>query len=181
MCGANRRFFWYLLLVLFFAFVTGVLRAGEPGPWYLISEEELQSIELYRKNSEAEKQNWLLQVNTLKTKAANSEARSSKLEQESAILNSQLSEAREANRVLTESFNRYEAGQLILASLKNGEIAGLKQTVADRTLEASTYKGTSRRRLVIIVALAGAWAIFIVFKIYRSFQGTTKLAFFNRH
>jgi hypothetical protein len=163
MCGANRRFFFYLLL----ASVAGVLRAEEPGPWYLISETELRSIEAYRKNSEAEKQNWLLQVSALKTKAANSEARSSKLEQESVTLNSQLSEARAANRALTESFNQYETEQLTLTSLKNGEIADLKQIVADKTLEAATYKGKATLRLIIIISLGVAIAAYITFKILR--------------
>jgi hypothetical protein len=170
MCGANKRFFLYLLLALLLASVVGVLRAEEPRPWYLISEEELQSIELYRKNSEAEKQNWLLQVNALKMKAVNSEARSSKLEQESVTLNSQLLEAREANRALTESFNQYEAEQLTLTSLKNGEIADLKQQMADKTLKAETYKGKAALRLVIIISLLAAIAGYITFKVLRFFR-----------
>jgi hypothetical protein len=167
MCEENKACFFILFVVLRLASAAGALRAEEPGPWHLISEEELRSIELYRKNSETEKQNWLLQVNVLKTKAANSEARSTKLEQESSTLNSQLSEARKANRILNESFNQYEAEQLTLTSLKNGEIADLKQIVADKTLEAATYKGKATLRLIIIISLGVAIAAYITFKILR--------------
>ncbi|GHV76474.1 hypothetical protein AGMMS49942_12950 [Spirochaetia bacterium] len=59
---------------------------------------------------------------------------------------------------------------MTLLSSKNGEIADLKQTVADKTLEAETYKGAAQIRLVIIIALAGAWVVFIAFKACRFFR-----------
>ncbi|MDR1252759.1 MAG: hypothetical protein LBK62_11450 [Treponema sp.] len=161
MCGANKRFFLSLLLVLLFV-SADVLRAGEP-EWYLISEAELRSIGEYQARSEREKQSWLLQVSELRIRAGKSE-------EDSRLLNSQLSTAREQNRILEQSFNEYEAGQLTLISLKNGEIADLKQAAADRALEAETYKGIARSRLIIIIGIAGTWIIFIAFKICRFFR-----------
>jgi predicted RNase H-like nuclease (RuvC/YqgF family) len=168
MCGANKRFLLYLLLALLFVSVAGALRAGEPEPaaympMYLISEAELRSIEEYRNESEAEKQIWLSQVQALKTQALN-------LQQESKALNSQLAAQQEQNRELQRSFNEYEAGQLILISSKNGEIADLKQVIAETALEAEARKGIARSRLILIIALAGAWVVFIAFKACRFFK-----------
>jgi len=137
--------------------VPAVLPAEETGPWYLISETELRSIEEYRKISEAEKLNWLSQVRELKTKAENSESRSEKLEQESASLNSQLSGHRETNRALTESFNRYEQENLTLLSTKNGEIADLREDLSVETVKAEKYKG--QRNTVVIIAIALGMAV----------------------
>jgi hypothetical protein len=89
------------------------------------------------------------------------------LRQESKILNSQLAVQREQTRILQQSFNEYEAGQLTLISLKNGEIAGLKQEAADKALETAAYKRSARNRLVVIIALAGAWIVLLVFKVCR--------------
>ncbi|MDR2607578.1 MAG: hypothetical protein LBC57_04230 [Treponema sp.] len=132
-------------------------------PVYLITEAELRSIEEYQAASEREKQSWLLQVQELKAKADS-------LHRDSGSLSNQLSEARKQNRNLEQSFNEYEAENLITISLKNGEIADLKQTVADKTLEAEKHKGVSRGRLYAIIGLAGAWAVFIIFKAGRFFR-----------
>jgi hypothetical protein len=156
MCKANKRFFLYLLLAWLFVSVVGALRAEEPGPWYLISETELRSIEQYKETSEAEKRSWLSQVQGLK--------------QDSANLNNQLAEARAQNRKLVTLFNEYAQDQLIHTSLKNGEIANLKQTVAEQTLETEKYKGIAWNRLFIIIALGAAWIIFIAFKVSRFFK-----------
>ena len=149
MCEANKRFFLYLLFILLFVSVMGALRAEEPGPWYLISEAELRSIEQYKETSEREKRNWLLQVQGLK--------------QDSASLNNQLGEARAQNRKLEASFNEYEQDQLIKTSLKNGEIADLKTAV-------EKYRGIAWKRLFIIIALVAAWVVFIAFKACRFFR-----------
>jgi hypothetical protein len=163
----------FLLLVS----VLGTLRAEEPGPWYLISETELRSIEHYRKTSEAEKQTWLSQAKELKTIAGNSETRSARLEvesgnlrRESETLNSQLADQREQTRMLQRSFNEYEAGQLTLISLKNGEIADLKQAAADKALEAESHKGKAVLRLAVIIVLLAAIAGYAVFKVCRFFR-----------
>lgn len=153
MCGANKRFFLYLLLALLLVSAAGALRAEEREAWYLITEEELLSIEQYKNNREAERQSWLSWVSALKL--------------ESESLNSQLAKQREASRTLTESFNRYEQGMLTLISLKNGEIANLKEEKTAKVLEAETYKGIARNRLVVVIALGAAWIIFIAFKICR--------------
>jgi predicted nuclease with TOPRIM domain len=171
MCGANKRFFLYLLLAFLFASVVGVLRAGEPDmPIYLISETELQTIGEYKRNSEAEKQTWLLQVQILKAQADSLSTQAMNLRKESETLNGQLRNQREQNRMLQQSFNEYETENLTTISMKNGEIADLKQTTADKTLEAAAYKGISRNRLIIIIALAGSWIVFIAFKVCRFFR-----------
>jgi hypothetical protein len=163
MCGANKRFLFYLFLALLFASAAGALRGGEPGPWYLISEAELRSIEEYKTKSEAEKQTWLLQARGLKAQADS-------LRQDSRTLNDQLAQARELNRGLQRSFNEYETEQLTAISMKNGEIAGLKQTVMEKTLETEKHKGAAQSRLIIIAALAGLWIVFIAFKVRRFFR-----------
>jgi len=137
-------FIWFLLLWLC---LSAAVLQGEQ--WYLITETELQSIERYRQTSEQEKRSWLLQVQGLKL--------------ESTSLNSQLETARAQNRKLEQSFNEYDKDQLTQLSLKNGEIAGLKQ-------EREKYKGTAKTRLVAIIALAGSWILFIAYKIYRKFR-----------
>jgi Tfp pilus assembly protein PilO len=146
MCGANKRFFLYLLLALLLALLlvsaVGVLRGEEQGPMayipmYLISEAELRSIEEYKTKSEAEKRAWLLQVQGLKT-------RSAELRRESGALNNQLASQQERNRMLQRSFNEYEAESLTTISMKNGEIADLKQIAADRETEAVKYKWITR-------------------------------------
>jgi hypothetical protein len=168
MCRENRDYFFTLLVGLLLSCVAGVLQAGEPDPaaympMYLISELELRSIETYLEQSDREKRTWLLQVHELKTQA-------NRLQRDSETLNSQLAVQREQNRMLQRSFNEYETGSLTAISLKNGEIAGLKQEVADRTLEAAAYKGSARSRLIIIIALAGSWIVFIAFKVCRFFR-----------
>jgi hypothetical protein len=149
-------------------YARGALRAGEREqaaymPMYLITEGELLSIEEYREKSEAEKQSWLLQVSALRNRAERSEA-------DSKLLNNQLSIVRELNRILEKSFNEYEAESSIAISMKNGEIADLKQVITETVLEAESHKGIARRRLIIIIGLAGAWVIYIVFKLCRFFR-----------
>jgi hypothetical protein len=85
-------------------------------------------------------------------------------------LNGQLSDQRELNRGLQRSYNEYEAGQLTLISLKNGEIADLKQALADRTLDAEKYKGKAALRLAIIIALLAAIAGYAAFRVCRFFR-----------
>jgi hypothetical protein len=102
------------------------------------------------------------QVNGLKDLAGRSQ-------RESAGLNRQLSTAREARRELEKLFDTYAEDQLTAISLKNGEIAGLRGELADKTLEAEKYKGQGTVRLIILIALAGAWVLYIGYKIYRFF------------
>jgi hypothetical protein len=156
MCEANKRFLLYLLLALLLVSVAGALRAEEPGPWYLISEAELRSIERYRNSREAERQAWLSQASALRL--------------DSRSLNDQLAAQREANRSLIVSFNKHEADRLIQLSSKNGEIARLQEEKAEKTLEAEKYKGTSKARLFVIIAFAGSWIVFIAFKAWRFFR-----------
>ena len=154
---------WFVILfALLFCFVA-VLRAEEQGPWFLISEAELRSIEQYKTTSEQEKQNWRLQAQTWSKEAAI-------LHQDSVNSNAQLAQARIQNRKLATLFNEYAQDWLIQTSLKNGEIADLRQAVAEQTLETEKYKGIAWNRLFIIIALGAAWVIFIVFKILRFFK-----------
>jgi hypothetical protein len=110
---------------------------------YLIRESELQSIEAYKKNSEAEKQTWLSQVRTLKANSENS--------------NVQLRHQRELNQKLTLSFNEYESGRLTQLSLKNGEIAKKDQEIAKLKLDKKSSDGQRNTAIVIAVVLGLAW------------------------
>jgi chromosome segregation ATPase len=151
----------------YWLFYQGVLRAEEPDRWYLISETELRSIEEYKNKSEAEKQTWLLQVQRLKAQAAS-------LQRESETLNRQLSDQRGLNQGLRQSFNEYEAAQLTLLSMKNGEIAELKEQVAEQTLIAEQYKGRYFRLLMAIIALGLLvlfWVAYKVLKLFRIIPG----------
>jgi hypothetical protein len=132
--------------------------AAHPEEWYLITEPELQNLEKTWKTSEAEKQSWLLQVQTLNKRAAN-------LESESASLNSQLRNQREMNQKLTLSFNEYEAARLTLLSSKNGEIAGLKESVAAEKLKLQKSRSLNIILGGILILLAVALAVFLYIKI----------------
>jgi len=149
MCKTNKRFFLYLLFVL----LAAALRAEEPDRWYLISETEMRSIEQYKMKSEQEKQSWLLQARALKQDSANS--------------NAQLAQAREQNRRLEKSYNKSEADRLMQLSLKNGEIADLKQKLADKTLDAEKGKSKAARMLAVIIALTAIIAGLIVIRMKR--------------
>ena len=153
MCLAEKRFFFILVLFLFWLCLADVLQAEEQETWYLISETELRSIEQYKEKSEAEKRNWLLQVQELKRDSANS--------------NALLAQAREQNRKLEQSFNGYEADRLTQLSLKNGEIEELKQQLADKTLEAEKWKGCATSQLIIIIAAAVIVVLYVAFKVCR--------------
>jgi hypothetical protein len=170
MCKENRKYFLILLVGLLLSCVAGVLRGEEFDRWYLISEPELRNIEQYRENSEAERQDWLLQVRELKTIAESSSERSGRLEAESVTLNNQLSAAREAQRKSEQLYERSETERLTQLSLKNGEIGDLKQNLSDQKIEAEKHKGKSLARLIIIIALAASWIVFIAFKICRFFR-----------
>jgi hypothetical protein len=168
MCGANKSFFVCLPLFLLFVSAEAVPQTKEAGPAaympiHLISEAELRSIEEYLAISEREKQSWLLRVSELRIRSEKSEA-------DSKLLNSQLSTARERNRMLQRSFNEYETESLTAISTKNGEIADLKQAVADKTLEAEKYKGKALLRLVIIISLLAAMAGYTAFRVCRFFR-----------
>ena len=164
MCKENREYFFILLLVVLLSCVAGVLRAQEqPDQWYLILESELQTIEAFKKNSEAEKQTWRSQAIELKAQA-------NFLRRESKHLNAQLANQRNLNKTLTESFNRYEHERLQILSLKNGEIASLNQVAAERTLETERYRRKSLAHLIVAMVLGAAWLLFIALKMYRFFR-----------
>jgi chromosome segregation ATPase len=113
-----------LLVALLFCSVWGV--AHPEDQWYLITESELGSIETSRKNSEAERRNWLSQVSELKTQAERLNGRAENLRTESENSNQQLRQERELNRKLTQSFNEYEADQSRLISRKDTRIVQLE-------------------------------------------------------
>ena len=169
MCGR-------LLLVCFVLLLLPVyfLVAEQPETWYLISGTELRSIEQYKATSGLEKQSWLLQAQQLDMIAANSEARSSRLETESGNLNQQLAQAREQNRKLEQSYSKSEADRLLQLSLKNGEIIRLKEMADKERLKNGKYKETAQTRLIIIIVLAGLWAFFIAFKVWQFIQPVPK-------
>ena len=158
-----KGFLFCLLCALLLALAAGAPLAEEPGPWYLISEAELRSIEQYKETSEREKQGWLSQASALRIRAEKSEA-------DSSLLNNQLAEARAQGRKLEASFSEYEQDQLIQTSLKNGEIADLKQAAAGKALETEKYKRKADVRLVIIIALLVVIAGYIALKVCRFFM-----------
>jgi len=129
---------WFVFLWLCLS--AGALQAEEQERWYLISESELRSIETSLERLEADRRSW--------------ESQARELRNEAGSLNSQLAGERERYRTLDRYFNRYEHEQSILLSLKNGEIAELKQEVADKAMEAESYKRKFTLTLAIVLILA---------------------------
>lgn len=157
MCNETKKCFIILLLFYLFFFFQVALQAQETADsWYLITESELRSIERFKTKSEADRQSWLLQ-------AQNSKALSE-------TLNSQLSQAREAQAKLRELYEASERERLTALSLKNGEIAKLKQELADKTLESQRHKSASTLRLFVIIALAAAIAGYIALRVLKLFR-----------
>ena len=157
----------FVLSLLWLFVLLDVLQAED---WYLITETELQGIEQYKAKSEAERQSWLLQVQNLRGKAENSEAKSARLEMESESLNTQLSQAKEQNRRLEKSFGEYEAALLALISSMNGEIEAWKQEASKQTLRTAKAEGKSTRHLIIIITLTAGIVIYTGIKVYRRFR-----------
>jgi hypothetical protein len=131
--------------------------------WYLISEGELRSIEAYRERSEAERQSWLLQASELRGLAG-------RLRTESESLNVQLRVAREAQRRSEQLYERSEEEKLMLLSSKRGEIEGLKAGLAEEKVRTARYRGQALAELILVVVLAGAWAVLLGYKVYRFFR-----------
>jgi hypothetical protein len=165
----KKKYFFILFAGLLLASTADAPQAEQQG-WYLISEPELRSIEQYRERSEAEKQSWLSQANGLKAQAERLNARAANSLAELEALNQQLSEVREAQRKSEWLYEQSETEKLTLLSLKNGEIAGLKQTAAEKALEAEKSKGTAFKRLIAIIALAGAILAYTAYRIYTFFR-----------
>jgi hypothetical protein len=146
--------------LLFFC-VVGAAQGQEA--WYLISEGELRSIEAYRERSEAERLSWLSQASELKGLAG-------RLRLESESLNAQLRAARGAQRRSEQSFERSENEKLTLLSSKNGEIKELSLALAGEKTQTERYKGLAFSRLLMVIALSGAWALLGAYKVYRLFR-----------
>jgi hypothetical protein len=149
-----RRLLWFAL-----CFAAASLPAED---WYLISEMELRNIEQYKESNEREKANWLLQVNGLKTQAERLNERAANSLAALETLNQQLVAAREQNKTLQQSYEQSEAENLTHISLKNGEIAELKQ-------EMTIYKRQAALRLVISISLGATIIGYIAFRVLRFF------------
>ena len=145
----------YLCFLLFLPclLAAAALQAGETGPWYLISQSEVRNIEQYREKSEKEKALWLSQVQRLNCEA-------NILHQESANLNSLLSQARERNRQLEKSFNGYEAAASLTISQQSMQISELKT-------KNEKQAGQIRMFWIIVITTGAAVLFFIVFKVLR--------------
>jgi hypothetical protein len=156
MCAENKNCFIILLAALFLSSAWGVLHGQEPDSWYLISETELRSIEAYKEKSEAEKQTWLSRVRELR--------------RDSEISNSQLSQAREANRRLEQSFNEYEADWSRRTSLKNGEIEDLRQNLANQELKTAKTAGQRNVFALTAAAMFLIWIAKVVYKALKIFR-----------
>jgi hypothetical protein len=164
MCKENRDYFIILLIGLLVSCVVGVVRGQEqPGPWYLISEAELGSIERYKEKSEQERRNWLLQVQTLKTRAVS-------LESESSSLNNQLLTAREAQRRSEQLYEQSEAEKLTIISSLNGQIVDKEKARAKWETETVKTKGQRNTLAVLCVALALAVLAPIILRILKIFR-----------
>jgi hypothetical protein len=147
-----------------FLFLSCVVVAA-PGQetWYLISEGELQSIEAYRERSEAERLSWLSQASELRALAGS-------LRLESESLSAQLRRDREARKGLERLFEQSENEKLALLSSKNGEIKELSLELAGEKTQTVHYKGQAFSRLLMVIALAGSWVVFVAYKVYRLFR-----------
>jgi hypothetical protein len=158
MCGENKIYFIMLVAALLFCSVWGV--AHPEDQWYLITEPELRRIEDYRKNSEAERLNWLSQVSELRTQAGRLNGRAENLRTESENSNRQLRQERELNQRLTQSFNEYEAAQFQAMSRKDTQIVALET-------ENEGKDKVIFRLIVAVSALALAVVGYIAFKVCR--------------
>jgi len=160
MCRFLLNCFLLALLLTSSAYAQAAPQAGEPGMWYLISEQELRNIEQYLEKSEQEKQNWLSQAAKLRSRAEN-------LEADSGNLNRQLTQAREARKRLEQSYAASERELLDRLSLKNGEIDDLKQELSAEMLAKMNYKRQAALRLIVIISGAVTICLFIAFKVCR--------------
>jgi hypothetical protein len=123
--------------------------AETPDLWYLISEQELQSIEQYKATSEAERQA-LLQ-------------RAQRLQSSYESLALQYRQAREAQRRSDALYEQSEAARLTLLSSKNGEIAGLIESLSKEKL--ATQKSYRQRDIAwAIIGLVAAIALISLYQ-----------------
>jgi hypothetical protein len=151
-----------MLFVFLLSFCVADVVQGQEA-WYLISEGELRTIEAYREKSEAERRSWLSQASELRGLAG-------RLRLELESLNVQLRAAREAQRRLEQSFEQLEAEKLAVLSSKNGEIKELSLALAGEKTQTVRYKGQAFSRLLMVIALAGSWVVFVAYKVYRLFR-----------
>jgi hypothetical protein len=126
--------------------------------WYLILESELRSIERYWETSGREKRSLLLQASELR-------ALESRRRAESESLRRQLSQAREDQRRSERSFNESEAARLTALSLKNGEIASLKESLAGERLKLQKARSLNLILGGVLGLLAVLAAVFLYVKI----------------
>jgi DNA anti-recombination protein RmuC len=155
-----------LLFFAFLFFLRGFFagaQAQDTGPWFLISESELRSIEEYRMNTETERQTLLSQVSELKTLAGRLNGRAESSRTESENLNRLLSQERETGRKLTASFSEYEAEVFRTISRRDTRIGQL-------AAENEKLSGENRTLLTIVIAAGAAVLLFAVFKILRFFK-----------
>jgi hypothetical protein len=153
MCKENKVCVFLFLLGLLLCSAWGALHGQEQEQYYLITESELRSIEDSRTNSATEKQNWLLQVSELQTRARS-------LSWESMLLNDQLRQERERRRKSEQLFNEYEAAQSLLMSQKDTRI----------TILETESKGKDRlilRLIMAVVPLGLSVVGYIVFRVCR--------------
>jgi hypothetical protein len=156
MCRESKICLIIFLSGLLFCCIWGAAHPQEQ--WFLITEPELQSIERYRETSGQEKQSLLSQVGELRDLESRRKA-------ESETLNRLLSQAREDQRRSEQSFNEYEAGQLILLSSKNGEIAGLKESLAEEKLRLQKARNLNIIMGGILAAATVLLAVYLYVKI----------------
>ncbi|MDR2815760.1 MAG: hypothetical protein LBB62_03555 [Proteiniphilum sp.] len=157
---------WKKLLFIFLVFFwpcSWSVPAQDAGPWFLISESELQIIEAYKKQLEAERQNWLSQVNELKTQATRLNERAANSRLQSENLNQLLQQEREANQKLTLSFNEYEIAASQTISQKDTCIGILESKNEKLVYQRNTL-------LAIVITAVSVALLFVAFKVLRFFK-----------
>jgi hypothetical protein len=157
MCGESKICLIALLAALLLSSVWGVLHGEE---WYLVPESEVRSLESIKASWEADRLSWLSRVQRLQTE-------SSELRVISESLNDQLTAERQTTKNLTASFDAYEADQSRRMSRKDTELAAVNRELAEQRLATEKYRGKSGARLIVIIALAAAWVLYIALRILR--------------
>ena len=134
-----------LAVIIFLSFVFWFFALAALYPQaYPITEPELSRLETIWQQSQADKQNWLSQVQKLKMEA-------SQLKTDSITLNSQLSLERQATDLLRISSEKLEAEKNSIILSKQNEIENL--TSQKNTLLIKQQKLIKQRDILVIIIL----------------------------
>lgn len=129
---------------------------------YIITENEISSIEKFKATYETEKQNWLLQVKNLNTQVTTLREQSKALQAQVANLNSLLETQRATNKELEMCYNELEQEKFQEISQLNSE---------KNTLTQSLHKAKNRFYFALCAGIIEAvlLAVFLFLKIRKLF------------